>query len=149
MSRPLRVAVVGGWYHVTARGTGRQRIFLDDRDREHALEVLAELPERFGVEIHVYVLMDNHFPACRPVGWMSRRCTRMNADAGGDETRSLARRVRLLRAAWNWRGQRSEIGARLRRRLRCTIGAHAPFFTRNRPRNRRPIGDGRSVPVAP
>lgn len=61
MSRPLRVAVVGGWYHVTARGTGRQQIFLDDRDREHALEVLGELPERFGVEIHVYVLMDNHF----------------------------------------------------------------------------------------
>ena len=37
MSRPLRVAVVDGWYHVTARGTGRQRVFHDHRDYEHLL----------------------------------------------------------------------------------------------------------------
>ena len=37
MSRPLRVAVVDGWYHVTARAPGRQRVFHDHRDYEHLL----------------------------------------------------------------------------------------------------------------
>ena len=37
MSRPLRVAVVDGWYHVTAPAPGRQRVFHDHRDYEHLL----------------------------------------------------------------------------------------------------------------
>jgi REP element-mobilizing transposase RayT len=48
--------VPGGWYHVTARGNERRAIFLDDRDRERFVELLAELPGRFGVRVHAYVL---------------------------------------------------------------------------------------------
>ena len=39
----------------------RRVIFHDDSDRQHFLELLAELPERFGVLLHAYVLMPNHF----------------------------------------------------------------------------------------
>jgi len=61
MSRPLRIDIEGGWYHITARGHNREAIFLDDRDRKHMLALLAECGERFQIELHAYVLMDNHY----------------------------------------------------------------------------------------
>jgi REP element-mobilizing transposase RayT len=63
MARPLRIDVPGGWYHVTARGNERRAIFLDDRDRERFVGLVAELPVRFGVRVHAYVLMSNHWHA--------------------------------------------------------------------------------------
>jgi len=38
-----------------------QAIYRDDTDRFHFLELLAEMVERYSVEVHAYVLMDNHF----------------------------------------------------------------------------------------
>ena len=61
MARPVRVDVEGGWYHVTARGIEQRAIFEDVRDHEHFLELLPEMGERYGVEIHAYVLMVNHY----------------------------------------------------------------------------------------
>jgi REP element-mobilizing transposase RayT len=61
MTRPLRVDVKGGWYHVTARGTERRTIFDDARDHEHFLELLEEMSERYGIELHAYALMGNHY----------------------------------------------------------------------------------------
>mgnify|MGYP003339649998 FL=1 len=61
MARPLRIDVAGGWYHVTARGIERRVIYRDDRDREHFLELVAEAVTRFGVVLHGFVLMDNHY----------------------------------------------------------------------------------------
>ena len=61
MARPLRIERAGGWYHVTARGNERKLIFRDDKDRRHFLELLGEMVERFGVEVHGYVLMSNHY----------------------------------------------------------------------------------------
>jgi REP element-mobilizing transposase RayT len=61
MARPLRIQLAGGRYHVTARGNERKSIFRDDRDREHLLELFSELPERFGVRVHGWGLMDNHY----------------------------------------------------------------------------------------
>ena len=61
MARPLRIERVGGRYHATARGNERRNIFRDDTDRFHFLELLSEMPERFGSRLHAYVLMDNHF----------------------------------------------------------------------------------------
>lgn len=48
MSRPLRIEFAHGLYHVTARGDGREAIFLEDGDRERFLEVLAETRKRFN-----------------------------------------------------------------------------------------------------
>ena len=61
MSRPLRIDVAGGWYHVTARGIERRKIYRDDRDKEHFLEVLEDMVDRFGIAVHAYVLMENHY----------------------------------------------------------------------------------------
>ncbi len=61
MARSIRHNIEGGWYHITTRGIGRQRIFVDDRDREHFVELLAEVVDRYRVGLHAYVLMDNHY----------------------------------------------------------------------------------------
>jgi len=61
MARQLRHHYAGGWYHITARGMGRREIFKDDRDRAHFIELLAGMVERYGVVLHAYVLMDNHY----------------------------------------------------------------------------------------
>jgi len=61
MARPLRVEFAGAWFHVTARGNERRVIFRTDADRQKFVEVLAELPVRFGFRIHGYVLMPNHY----------------------------------------------------------------------------------------
>ena len=61
MARPLRINRVNGRYHVTARGNERKAIYRDDRDRSHFLELLSEMVERYGVQLHAYVLMDNHY----------------------------------------------------------------------------------------
>jgi REP element-mobilizing transposase RayT len=61
MARPLRIEQAGGWYHITTRGNERRAIFRSDPDREHWLEVLAEMTRRFGVRLQAYVLMDNHY----------------------------------------------------------------------------------------
>jgi REP-associated tyrosine transposase len=61
MARPLRIERPDGRYHVTARGNERKAIYRNDSDRVHFLELLAESTERFGVRIHAYVLMNNHF----------------------------------------------------------------------------------------
>ena len=61
MARPLRLNIADGWYHVFHRGTERCRIFADDRDRAHFLELLAEMHARYRIRIHGYVLMDSHY----------------------------------------------------------------------------------------
>ena len=61
MARPLRIDVEGGWYHVMSRGIERRTIFVDDSYCAHFLELLGEMSERFGVEVHAFVLMGNHY----------------------------------------------------------------------------------------
>ncbi len=61
MARRIRHDVAGGWYHITTRGLGRARIFKDDHDRQHFVELLGEMVSRYGVVLHAYVLMDNHY----------------------------------------------------------------------------------------
>jgi REP-associated tyrosine transposase len=61
MARPLRIDLVEGWYHVTARGNERKAVFLTDPDRRHFVELLEQLAERFGWRVHAYVLMSNHY----------------------------------------------------------------------------------------
>jgi REP element-mobilizing transposase RayT len=61
MARPLRIEVDGGWYHVTSRGTDRRQVYDDTRCYEHFLELLEEMVGRFGLILHAYVLMKNHY----------------------------------------------------------------------------------------
>jgi REP element-mobilizing transposase RayT len=61
MARPLRLEFSGGLYHVTARGDGREDIYLWDADREMWLEVFGQVCKRFNWVCHAWCQMDNHF----------------------------------------------------------------------------------------
>ena len=61
MARPLRIEYEGAHYHVTTRGNGRKAIFRDDIDRLKFIELLGRAVEQFGIRVHAYVLMDNHY----------------------------------------------------------------------------------------
>ena len=61
VSRPLRIAVENGWYHVLNRGIDGRQLFPDDRANEHFLELLTSMPARFDLRIHAFVLMGNHY----------------------------------------------------------------------------------------
>jgi putative transposase len=61
MSRPLRLQLPGGIYHVTARGNDRRRIFEDDDDCARFLIVLSSAVARYHVRCYAYCLMSNHY----------------------------------------------------------------------------------------
>lgn len=44
-----------------SRGIERRSIFLDDSFCLHFLDLLGQMTERFGAEVHAYVLMGNHY----------------------------------------------------------------------------------------
>ena len=61
MARPTRVEFADAVYHVTARGNDRKAIYRDDQDRQRFLETVEEVHDRFGVVLHAYCLMPNHY----------------------------------------------------------------------------------------
>ena len=61
MARPTRLDLEGGWYHVLNRGIERRSIFRSSKCYSHFVELLSQLPKRFGLRIHGYVLMANHY----------------------------------------------------------------------------------------
>jgi REP element-mobilizing transposase RayT len=61
MSRPLRICIPGGIYHLISRGNARGAIVRDDTDRIAFLSTLARVVDRFGWLCHSYCLMDNHY----------------------------------------------------------------------------------------
>lgn len=61
MGRPLRIEYPGALYHITSRGNERRKIFRDDTERETFFNILKDYHDRFGILIHSYVLMDNHY----------------------------------------------------------------------------------------
>jgi putative transposase len=61
MARALRVLVPGAWYHVVNRGIERRLIFYGEAYYQKFEELLGLLVQQFGVRIHSYVLMPNHY----------------------------------------------------------------------------------------
>src|SRR3989338_8166294 len=61
MARPLRIEYPGAWYHVINRGAGKRRIFHSIQDHELFLSLLGEASQVYGIEIHAYSLMGNHY----------------------------------------------------------------------------------------
>ncbi|MEK6937651.1 MAG: transposase [Nanoarchaeota archaeon] len=61
MARPLRIEYEGAFYHVTARGNERRNIYFNKTDYEKFKEKIAEAKERYGILLHCYVLMGNHY----------------------------------------------------------------------------------------
>ena len=61
MARPLRITFNGAWYHVMNRGVNRNRIFFNNENREKFLDLLNDITKVYGIEIHAFCLMDNHY----------------------------------------------------------------------------------------
>ncbi|MEA1934791.1 MAG: transposase [Thermodesulfobacteriota bacterium] len=61
MARPLRIEYSGAVYHVTSRGNARERIFVNDADRQVFLEIMATVIKKYNWLCHSYCLMDNHY----------------------------------------------------------------------------------------
>lgn len=72
-----------------ARGNEQREVYRDDKDRERFLEALAEAVQRFGLRVHAYCLMPNHYHLVlgtprgnlsRAMGWLQTTYTaRFNA----------------------------------------------------------------------
>ena len=61
MSRPLRIAYPGAWYHVMNRGRRREKVFLDKTDCQAFVDLLQETSDTWNVRIAAYCLMSNHY----------------------------------------------------------------------------------------
>lgn len=61
MSRPLRIEYPGAFYHVINRGLERREIFRSKPDYEYFLDLLLQLHEKYGLWVHSYCLMPNHY----------------------------------------------------------------------------------------
>jgi putative transposase len=61
MARLPRLTLAGYPHHVIQRGNNRQLIFSSSGDYTCFLALLDESARKFGVAVHAYVLMDNHF----------------------------------------------------------------------------------------
>jgi putative transposase len=61
MARLPRLTIPGYPHHIIQRGNNRQPIFAASSDYETLLAMLEENARKFGVAIHAYVLMSNHF----------------------------------------------------------------------------------------
>ena len=61
MSRPLRIEYMNAYYHVMNRGRGRRTIFHGEEYFEAFLKTLEETHQRFGLQVHCYCLLSNHY----------------------------------------------------------------------------------------
>ncbi|MDB5971200.1 MAG: transposase [Hydrocarboniphaga sp.] len=60
MPRSIRYELVGVPQHVVQRGNNRQATFFGSDDYPFYRECLKDAAERYGCEVHAYVLMTNH-----------------------------------------------------------------------------------------
>ena len=61
MARPLRIEYEGALYHITARGNERKRIYFGKADYERFKKYLSEAEIKYGILLHCYILMSNHY----------------------------------------------------------------------------------------
>lgn len=93
MARPLRIEYEGALYHITARGNERNTIYREEGDFKKFLDILSELPQRYGIVIHGYVLMGNHYHLLieTPKGNITRVMHYLNATYTGYFNRKYKR----------------------------------------------------------
>lgn len=60
MARLPRLTLTGVVHHVLLRGNNHQPVFLDVADRELFMALLVNHAQQARVQVHAYVLMDNH-----------------------------------------------------------------------------------------
>lgn len=60
MARRPRIDLPG-YHHIVNRGVNRTDIFIDDFDKEKFLQIVCKACRVYGVIVHDYCLMDNHY----------------------------------------------------------------------------------------
>lgn len=80
MSRPIRIAFPGAWYHVMNRGRRSENIYLDKLDYKTFVELLQETSDAWNIRIAAYCLMPNHYHMLvyTPEGNISRAMRHIN-----------------------------------------------------------------------
>ena len=80
MARYTRIQFPGAIYHITARGSRRHPIFLDDRDRRRWLDILDRACTRCEFKVYAYCQMTNHFHLLleTPLGNLDRGMQQLN-----------------------------------------------------------------------
>ena len=68
MTRPLRLHLPGGFYHVTLRGNHREAIFRTESDRLLLNTIVEHALAKHGARIHAYCWMTNHLHALVQIG---------------------------------------------------------------------------------
>ncbi len=61
MARQLRIEYPGAFYHITSRGNGRQKIYLDRNDYLEFLELLKKVVDKYNWTCYAYALIPNHY----------------------------------------------------------------------------------------
>mgnify|MGYP002641360695 CR=1 FL=1 len=61
MPRQPRIDYPGAWHHVMNRGARKEPTFLNSEHCSLFLGELGRVVQRFGLEVHAYALMPNHF----------------------------------------------------------------------------------------
>ncbi len=61
MARPLRIQYSGAFYHVTARGNEKKRIYFSNADYEKFSYYISRAQDKYGFILHCFVLMMNHY----------------------------------------------------------------------------------------
>jgi putative transposase len=99
MARQLRLEYPGAFYHVMNRGAGRKQIFHDEKYCDMFLQLLEEINENFGVKVHAYCLMGNHYHLLleTPLGNLSRAMRHLNGVYTQRRNRLLKRDGPLFR----------------------------------------------------
>lgn len=68
MTRPRRIHVDGGIYHITLRGNHRERIFHGPEDFDRFERLLANLLADYQLRVHAFCWMPNHVHLAMQVG---------------------------------------------------------------------------------
>lgn len=61
MSKTIRIAYPGAYYHIINRGNDQQNIYYREQDKQHFISLIGEMCLKYDVEVHAYCLMDDHF----------------------------------------------------------------------------------------
>lgn len=61
MARAIRIHVRGAVYHVMSRGNKGDHVFDYDDDKHTFIKILGAGVERYGVELYVFCIMNNHY----------------------------------------------------------------------------------------
>ncbi len=95
MARPPRIDYPGARHHVFNRGARKAPVLATDGPKSDFLGLVGELPERFGVRVHGFAVLSNHYHLMLETP--NANLSRAMRDLGG-------RFSRLLNEAHGWDG---------------------------------------------